>query len=95
MGSFGDALQYLRAGADLVQVGTQSFADPRASLRIIRGLARVDARGELPPGRDPLQGAGRPALNPSAPRSHPAAEADRVGVQGAGVSPAVEEVTRG
>ena len=35
-----DALEYLRAGASLVQVGTQSFADPRAAERIVRGLGR-------------------------------------------------------
>ena len=36
-----DALQYLRAGASLVQVGTASFARPRAVLDIIRGLERA------------------------------------------------------
>ena len=39
-----DALQYLRAGASLVQVGTASFADPRAALRVVNGLARRLAR---------------------------------------------------
>lgn len=34
-----DALQYLLAGASLVQVGTATFADPRAAQRIVRGLA--------------------------------------------------------
>lgn len=38
-----DAVEYLRAGASLVQVGTASFADPRAALRVIEGLQR---RGE-------------------------------------------------
>lgn len=33
-----DAVQYLRAGASLVQVGTASFADPRAALGIVAGL---------------------------------------------------------
>lgn len=33
-----DCLQYLLAGASLVQVGTATFADPRAAERIVRGL---------------------------------------------------------
>jgi dihydroorotate dehydrogenase (NAD+) catalytic subunit len=36
----GDALQYLFAGASLVQVGTASFADPRAAVRVLSGLER-------------------------------------------------------
>jgi len=39
-----DALQYLFAGASLVQIGTASFADPRAALRVITGLKRWAAR---------------------------------------------------
>lgn len=35
-----DALEYLRAGASLVQVGTASFADPRAALRVVEGLGK-------------------------------------------------------
>lgn len=35
-----DAVQYLLAGANLVQVGTASFADPRAALRVLSGLRR-------------------------------------------------------
>jgi dihydroorotate dehydrogenase (NAD+) catalytic subunit len=35
-----DAVQYLLAGACLVQVGTASFADPRAALRVLTGLNR-------------------------------------------------------
>lgn len=35
-----DAIQYLRAGASLVQVGTASFADPRAAERVVNGLTR-------------------------------------------------------
>jgi dihydroorotate dehydrogenase (NAD+) catalytic subunit len=35
-----DALQYLFAGASLVQVGTASFADPRAAVRVLSGLER-------------------------------------------------------
>jgi len=36
-----DAMQYLRAGASLVAVGTASFADPRAPARIARELAHL------------------------------------------------------
>lgn len=35
-----DALQYLVAGASLVQVGTASFADPRAARRVLTDLGR-------------------------------------------------------
>ncbi len=35
-----DAVQYLLAGASLVQIGTASFADPRASLRVLQQLER-------------------------------------------------------
>lgn len=35
-----DAVQYLLAGASLVQLGTMSFADPRAALRVINGLKK-------------------------------------------------------
>lgn len=48
-----DAVQYLLAGASLVQVGTASFADPRASQRVLSGLKaymrdhRVSALAEL------------------------------------------------
>ncbi len=40
-----DALAYARVGASLVQVGTASFADPRAALRITRGIERWGRRG--------------------------------------------------
>lgn len=35
-----DALQYLLAGAALVQIGTATFADPRAAMRVLSGLER-------------------------------------------------------
>lgn len=35
----GDCIQYLLAGASLVQVGTATFADPRAAERIVHGLS--------------------------------------------------------
>lgn len=39
-----DAVTHARAGASLVQIGTASFADPRAGVRIARGLARWGRR---------------------------------------------------
>ncbi|HSJ07882.1 MAG TPA: dihydroorotate dehydrogenase [Longimicrobiales bacterium] len=42
-----DALQYLLAGASLVQVGTASFADPRAALRVLSGLGRWSAARKI------------------------------------------------
>jgi dihydroorotate dehydrogenase (NAD+) catalytic subunit len=39
-----DAVAYARAGAALVQVGTASFADPRAGLRLAKGLERWGLR---------------------------------------------------
>ena len=44
--SAGDALEFLMAGASAVQVGTATFADPTAPLRVIEGLAAyVRAQG--------------------------------------------------
>ena len=41
-----DALEFLMAGASAVQVGTATFADPRAPARILRDLGRwCDRRG--------------------------------------------------
>ncbi len=39
-----DAVAYARVGAALVQVGTASFADPRAGPRIARGIERYGRR---------------------------------------------------
>ena len=39
-----DAVAYARAGASLVQIGTASFAAPRAGLRLARGLQRWGRR---------------------------------------------------
>jgi len=39
-----DAVQYLLAGATLVELGTATFADPRAALRVLTGLERWGAR---------------------------------------------------
>ena len=43
-----DAVQYLRAGASAVQVGTATFADPRATARVTKDLeAWCDAAGVI------------------------------------------------
>ena len=42
-----DAAEMLAAGADAVQVGTATFADPRAPLRVVRELEAFCARHEL------------------------------------------------
>jgi dihydroorotate dehydrogenase (NAD+) catalytic subunit len=42
-----DAIQYLLAGASLVQIGTATFADPRAALRVLSGLERYGRRSGL------------------------------------------------
>ena len=39
-----DVVQYLLAGASLVQIGTASFADPRAASRVLSELKRYCAR---------------------------------------------------
>ena len=39
-----DALQYVLAGASLVQIGTASFANPRTALRVISELGPLGAR---------------------------------------------------
>lgn len=52
-----DALQYLLAGASLVQVGTASFADPRAAERVLNGLERY-AESRAITGISELIGAG-------------------------------------
>ena len=52
-----DAVQYLLAGASLVALGTASFADPRAALRVLNGLERFGARKGVADVRE-LVGAG-------------------------------------
>jgi dihydroorotate dehydrogenase (NAD+) catalytic subunit len=52
-----DAVQYLLAGASLVQMGTAVFADPRAPLRVLDGLERYGRRHGVRDIRD-LTGAG-------------------------------------
>jgi len=48
VGSGADAVAYARAGASLVEVGTASFADPRAGTRIVRELRRWGERAGVP-----------------------------------------------
>ena len=45
--SAGDALQYLLAGASLVQIGTATFADPRAAERVVEGITGYGERTAL------------------------------------------------
>ena len=55
-----DAIEFLLAGATAVAVGTANFADPRAPLRVLRGLERYLARHHLD-SIEPLRGALQPA----------------------------------
>jgi dihydroorotate dehydrogenase (NAD+) catalytic subunit len=55
-----DAVQYLLAGASLVQIGTAAFADPRAALRVLSGLEDYMAAGSVADVRE-LVGAGHDA----------------------------------
>jgi dihydroorotate dehydrogenase (NAD+) catalytic subunit len=56
VGSGEDALEHLMAGADAVQVGTATFFEPRAPLRIVRELGRWCRRHDVERVRD-LRGA--------------------------------------
>ena len=42
-----DVLEYLSVGASAVQVGTASFADPKASERLSRALTKVLERDKV------------------------------------------------
>ena len=55
-----DALEFLMAGASAVQVGTATFADPTAPLRVIEGLAAYVKEQRLGSNRDVI-GAALPA----------------------------------
>lgn len=55
-----DALHYLFAGASLVQIGTASFADPRAPERVLSGLEQYASRYRITDIHQ-LIGAGVPA----------------------------------
>ncbi len=52
-----DAVQYLLAGADLVQIGTATFGDPRAAERVLNELRRYGRRHRIDHVRE-LVGAG-------------------------------------
>jgi dihydroorotate dehydrogenase (NAD+) catalytic subunit len=47
IGTTRDAIEFLLAGASAIQVGTASFSDPCAAIRIARGIADYCARREL------------------------------------------------
>jgi dihydroorotate dehydrogenase (NAD+) catalytic subunit len=47
-----DALEFLMAGASSVQVGTATFADPLAPLKVIEGLAAYVKEHQLDSIRD-------------------------------------------
>ena len=75
-----DAVQYFRAGASLIQIGTASFAHPRASEKLVRGLARwgrrhgVSALSALvppPPVPEDVNVEPGPASEPSGFQAHP------------------------
>lgn len=53
-----DAAQYFLAGASLVQIGTASFADPRAAERVLSGMSRLGRQLGVSHVRE-LIGAGR------------------------------------
>ncbi|MFW6199228.1 MAG: dihydroorotate dehydrogenase [Gemmatimonadota bacterium] len=75
--SAADALEYLRAGATLVQVGTASFADPRVGLRIAEELEKRARRmGGLPSPESARTGIGTESGSPADPRGEAAATED-------------------
>ena len=47
-----DAVEFLLAGATAVQIGTASYADPRAVQRIAESLERWCARHQFPKVKD-------------------------------------------
>jgi dihydroorotate dehydrogenase (NAD+) catalytic subunit len=53
-----DVMQYLLAGASLVQIGTASFADPRAAERVLGSMKRLASQLGVAHVRE-LIGAGR------------------------------------
>jgi dihydroorotate dehydrogenase (NAD+) catalytic subunit len=61
-----DAVEFLRAGADAVQVGTAIFRDPRAPWKVLRQLDRWCAsRGtSVAALRESARGAGEPTTSP-------------------------------
>ena len=66
-----DAIQYLLAGASLVQVGTATFADPRAAQRVVMGIARYTEKMGIENVQDLIgvvQGTDRPVPVSGGPR---------------------------
>ncbi len=66
-----DALQYLLAGASLVQVGTATFADPRTAQRVAKGIARYGEKMGIESIEDLIgayQGSDRPVQVSGGPR---------------------------
>ena len=66
----GDAIQYLLAGASLVQVGTATFADPRTAQTVAKGIALYGERMGVENIQDLIgayQGADRPVRVPGGP----------------------------
>ena len=62
-----DAIEFVLAGACAVAVGTANFADPRAALRVLRGLERYLARHRMS-SLDGLRGAVERSETCAAPR---------------------------
>jgi dihydroorotate dehydrogenase (NAD+) catalytic subunit len=59
-----DAVELLLAGASAVQVGTATFADPRAPARVLRELATWVDHRDRPPIRDIVGAAHRREPSP-------------------------------
>ena len=69
----GDAIQYLLAGASLVQVGTATFANPRTAQSVVKGIARYGEKMRVENIRDLIgayqaPGKNRPVGVPGVPR---------------------------
>jgi dihydroorotate dehydrogenase (NAD+) catalytic subunit len=61
--SASDAVAYARAGAALVQIGTASFADPRAALRVAEGLVAWGRRRSVASWQDLVRRGGGAGVN--------------------------------
>ncbi len=60
----GDALEFLIAGADAIQVGTATFVNPTASLEVLDGLTEIATRAGVRRLRE-LRGPALPAMPPA------------------------------
>ncbi|MGH9798396.1 MAG: dihydroorotate dehydrogenase [Candidatus Polarisedimenticolia bacterium] len=67
--SAGDALEFILAGSAAVQVGTASFAEPGATVRIVRGIADWCRSEKVPAVRDLVGTLRMPEGAPPAPCS--------------------------